>query len=751
MADPKSVDFQVVGRCLLYAALGTFLLPESSAIAAERIDRLLNGDTIQLAQSSASDSIANIQRLLTILADRYKRKFGAVDPGRVDGSYGAETKLAIRKYQEISGIKPGSQTNEQLVADILATLAAMSANSPEEETGSPRRQIAALPTPANKSASAKTAANPVATGKIARTPDTAGVAPAEAAKTPAAPMQPAAPARARPTYTAPVPPAKVMVPPAAEQVTKTVSQAPTKPNGDRVYFTQLASLRTLEAAQREWQRIFEANRAALNGEQVYFEEAEIAGRGTFHRILVGPIPERDAARTLCGFLKQNDQPCVVISRNLSTLRKLRDKDGKLAPAILPAPGRDSKVAETTPTDRATATATTPVETGPAKPGPASDVTAPAAPATATAASTPQPSTAGGANQSTSPANALPDEASVTASVDSASKVFPEKPASATRKSEAAKPVVVAVVPAPSIETAAVSAPSTPAPAPRGETTAIIVETLAVPAADAAPSATPPAKQETKTSTLVPFSQSPATAPASQNSAGDAKKSSDSVSPPAVSTAQKLSSPGIVDKILNYLGGMRNLIGIVVVLIFGAAALQYIWWRRNRRGAFAQIFRPSNYSFGQPASTEAGQADALSTLETDFDSEQLRESRSIRDEFLRDILGEDLDLDDATEKKDPAIRINSSLKSLLVSDPAQYKSIFLNWIFLSRVGAALNQHEITMEELNGHFGREFSLLQNYFKIHLLELDDRHRIRKELPGLFYCLQIAQQRQRHAAGAA
>lgn len=719
MADPKSIDFQVVGRCLLYAALGTFLLPEASAISSERIDRLVNGETVQLAQSSASDSIANIQRLLTILADRYKRKFGAVNPGRVDGSYGAETRLAIRKYQEISGIKPGSQTNEQLVADILATLAAMSANPPEEETSSPGPQIAALPTPAKKSASAKNAASTVTTGKIAKAPDTAGDPPAEAAKTPAAPVQPAAPARARPTYAAPVPPAKVAVPPAADRVTKAVSQAPATPTSDRVYFTQLASLRTLEAAQREWQRIFEANRAALNGEQVYFEEAEIAGRGTFHRILVGPIPERDAARTLCGFLKQNDQPCVVISRNLSSLRKLRDKNGKLAPAILPVPGRDSKVAETTPTDSRTATAATPVETGPAKPGTEASVTAPAASATA------------------------PD--------DAASKVFPENPASATRKSEAAKPVVVATVPAPAIETAAVSPPSTPAPAPGSETTAIIVETLTVPAADAAPSATPPAKEETKTATLVPFSQSPATAPASQTGAGDTKKSSDTASPSAASTAQESSAPGILDKILNYLGGMRNLIGIVVVLIFGAAALQYIWWRRTRRGAFAQIFRPSNYSFGPPVPTEAGEADALSALETDFDSEQLRESRSIRDEFLRDILGDDVDLDDATEKKDPAIRINSSLKSLLESDPAQYKSIFLNWIFLSRVGAALNQHEITMEELNGHFGREFSLLQNYFKIHLLELDDRHRIRKELPGLFYCLQIAQQRQRQATGAA
>jgi hypothetical protein len=194
-----------------------------------------------------------------------------------------------------------------------------------------------------------------------------------------------------------------------------------------------------------------------------------------------------------------------------------------------------------------------------------------------------------------------------------------------------------------------------------------------------------------------------------------------------------------------------MLGIIAVLIVGAAILQFLWWRRNRSMALTQILRAANTSFGRSVAKVASPTDALKDLETDFESAQLRESRSIRDEFLRDVLGDQVDLDDTTEKKEPAIRINSSLKSLLVNDPAQYKSIFLNWIFLSKVGAALNQREITMEDLNGHFGREFNLIQNYFKIHLLELDDRHRIRKELPGLFYCLQLAQQRKRQASGTA
>jgi len=141
----------------------------------------------------------------------------------------------------------------------------------------------------------------------------------------------------------------------------------------------------------------------------------------------------------------------------------------------------------------------------------------------------------------------------------------------------------------------------------------------------------------------------------------------------------------------------------------------------------------------------GELESLSQLEEAFDSVRLQESRRLRDEFLRDVLDDDPDDPSEIKKQDSAIRVNSNLKTLLASDPDQYKAIFLNLIFLSKVGAALNRRDIALEELNGKFGRELMLLQSYFKIHILELDDRHRIRQELPGLFYCLQLSQLHQR------
>ena len=195
--------------------------------------------------------------------------------------------------------------------------------------------------------------------------------------------------------------------------------------------------------------------------------------------------------------------------------------------------------------------------------------------------------------------------------------------------------------------------------------------------------------------------------------------------------------------------MKQTVGLSALVLLISVSVWFVWRRRNRLSMLAQLFQPSDLTFAQPQKDTDDAGDTLTALEKDFGSDSLRESRSIRDEFLRDILGDQVDATTRPSTEDSAIRINRSLKSLLISDPAQYKSIFLNWIFMAKVGSALNEHTISLEDLNGQFGREFNLLQNYFNIHLLELDDRHKIRRELPGLFYCLQIAKQTQRHVAG--
>jgi len=725
MGNLKSIDSRVVGRCLFCTWLGASIFLAVAAFAQEKSGgryEAWSRPHLMLAQNTSSESVQNIQRLLKLLSDRYSARYGAVDPGRLDGTMGAGTRNAIRKFQEISGTVPGSQTNEQLVASILATLARMSADHPAESDTPDAVQTAdAKPAPtADKPAEDKPAADKPETAKSV---EAALNAPPAVAETPSI----VAGNRPKPSIPAPIPPAKGPAPAAAPPETLIITQTSGGKSIDRVYFVQAASLRSLEAAKREWQRIFEENRAALTGEQIYFEEATIADRGTFYRILVGPISEREAAKTLCSFLKQNDQPCVVTSRNRKDLPLAENKSSKAQPATDPEP---------TPGENpAAATETLAQEPPPAKPAAAAppllspDLVFKLKPGAAANAKSATPSVG--------PGQATPDGAVAMAPEKAGQGDTPPKqpdPAARDETPDApatskTKKDVTTAVPAPASSPPGSNSlpPSSPG-------------TNAPPAASSPPESEPAAKAVTP---AAPASQTDSGGSSGNTGSKPAAKPEPTAAPAAPQETSSL--PPAVAALLNRLGGMNRALGLVAALIAGSVILLFLWRRRNRQSALAQIFQSANFAFARLGSNASHSAETLSALETDFESEQLRASRSIRDEFLRDILGDRIDIDDTLQKEEPAIKINSSLKSLLISDPAQYKSIFLNWIFLSKVGAALNQQEITMEELNGHFGREFKLLQNYFKIHLLELDDRHRIRKELPGLFYCLQLAQQRQR------
>ena len=80
-------------------------------------------------------------------------------------------------------------------------------------------------------------------------------------------------------------------------------------------------MRSLAAAKQEWSRIKAANSAALQGAPVYFERADLKGRGVFYRILIGPEQDRANAHTLCTALKQNKQSCVVMLRNAAEIQR----------------------------------------------------------------------------------------------------------------------------------------------------------------------------------------------------------------------------------------------------------------------------------------------------------------------------------------------------------------------------------------------------------------------------------------------
>jgi SPOR domain len=714
MGNLKFKDFRAARIWLVFAYIWAFTMPATDTHAADGSAT----PATPVQATSSSTSVQNIQRLLTLLSERYPTKYNAVNPGQVDGSLGLSTRNAIRKFQEISNTKPGSQSNDQLVADILSALALMASQQPEEGGNAVKAQA-----PVQK------ATAPESAGKIAKTaetvpPATESPAPRTATTVPAA------------RFTAPPPPARKVAAETAQVEQSKPSPVPSPRAGDRIYFVQAASLRSLANARREWQHIFSNNRIALTGEQIFIEEADIAGRGTYYRILIGPMNERSAAQTLCDYLKKNEQKCVVTERSPGDLQKLKIQESARAPAAVPGTGGGNAG------DKAQTTADTSATDGPGKearappgatpqPAPVPIAEIPAAPVAAerTPKEPTEPKTAGPAG--TPPGQMPESEASPQGSGPAGAPAEPNT--RATAAAGASPPP--APVESPKAERAS---PAAPAPAVRA-TDAPATAGGNIPAAPKSIAGT-----ASQASTQLPAQASPE-ATSGSAATGPAIESAAAADRIAPTSRQSLGPGSTIAELLTIAPGTIQPIGIAIVFVLGATLLVFFWRHRSRRTALAQFVRPADFQFARPVVAASSPPDVMTALEDDFESETLRRSRDDRDAFLRDILGEDVEANGAAPKEDYAIRINSSLKQLLASDPALYKSIFLNLIFLSKVGAALNRNEITIEHVNGHFTREFRLLQYYFKIHILELDDRHRIRTELPGLFYCLQLAQQRQR------
>lgn len=78
------------------------------------------------------------------------------------------------------------------------------------------------------------------------------------------------------------------------------------------YYVQIASLRTQEAAEDEWQRFQRRFQAELAlGYFADIKKVNIEGRGQFYRLRVGGFTSKLHAAGLCDQLKGKDQACFV--------------------------------------------------------------------------------------------------------------------------------------------------------------------------------------------------------------------------------------------------------------------------------------------------------------------------------------------------------------------------------------------------------------------------------------------------------
>jgi hypothetical protein len=65
----------------------------------------------------------------------------------------------------------------------------------------------------------------------------------------------------------------------------------------------LSSLRSEEAAKREWSDLQRSFPEPLGQMQAEFRRTDLGDKGAYYRVLAGPLPSRDAARQVCADLK----------------------------------------------------------------------------------------------------------------------------------------------------------------------------------------------------------------------------------------------------------------------------------------------------------------------------------------------------------------------------------------------------------------------------------------------------------------
>lgn len=165
---------------------------------------------------------------------------------------------------------------------------------------------ASRPETASQTEPRASAGAPLPDARRVADPDAASEAPA-AAVDPATQRPDLAPAPSEPD-----PPAAATepAPPAAAEPAPVLAARP--PPGR--YRIQLGAVRDKAAAQREWRRLRQKHTDILGGLQMFIQEVDIAGKGVFHRIQAGPLPERELAEIACDQLKSRKAPCFVIAR-----------------------------------------------------------------------------------------------------------------------------------------------------------------------------------------------------------------------------------------------------------------------------------------------------------------------------------------------------------------------------------------------------------------------------------------------------
>lgn len=465
-------------------------------------------------------------------------------------------------------------------------------------------------------------------------------------------------------------------------------------------FAQLGSIKDESQIGDEWTRLQQANPKHLSGWTPIIEIANLAERGTYYRILVGPFETFERAKMFCNELRKQRQSCLVKkgtgARHSTNLRPKKNPT--------PVPAIPTPIASPKPEEKSDA----------------NSIKKSGVPHTANKNAPALPSDPVGNKDSDIPTeSSTPVEAVVETSLPQTTSAAPNESAPNMRAAPTNPKGNIGSGSATStfVETADMNKPVKPLPKlatnspPTGSTVS-----------DAS-SAKTDGTDRSNPSKAKPLSNTqPVTALAQWQVRADSHSHQSYLGPTFAAVA-------------------GTVIGILVL----------VWWQHRQRNlAFDAILgspifddqgqhnsiRKKSEHFESSPQEEERPKNPLEELQTQFDADDLVESRRVRDTFLKSIT----ELNDAVTNAysgEHAMLVNRKLNQLISSDPDTYKAIFLNWVFLNHVADEISTAELTMKRLDPRIQAEFQLLASLFKIHLLELEARHHVRQRLPNLFSAL--------------
>jgi hypothetical protein len=206
------------------------------------------------------------------------------DPGPIDGVLDAQTRTAIKGYQDFAALPVTGQASWSLLDEVRGVT---------DSLGDVR-----IPQSVPQAVAGPEAAK--AQEKVTE--------PAFAAPKPPGP-KPAAPEKA-PVETAPVETAAVQTE-ATETPAAATAPASTGPATFEIAL-QLAAFRSEEEARRGWAQMQQQLPDLLGGMSPRFPAVDLGEEGIYYRVLTGPFPNRATAANLCAMVRAEGQACLVI-------------------------------------------------------------------------------------------------------------------------------------------------------------------------------------------------------------------------------------------------------------------------------------------------------------------------------------------------------------------------------------------------------------------------------------------------------